>query len=635
MKKIILFLSLFFCLFVFNSQLLIFGENEVTEIAGASVYNEEVVETNHLPYGVTHTLTKSFTSTSITGYDADGLGGGTATVEPGTFYPQQINVLEVPSSQELRITNWGNFNGNRWTLTTVKGLISDYESKHPGWKVVAAINGDFFDIGGKGNLPYQTNGAVTSFGENYKTTSGGTVAFTNDGSINSLVGNQPVQRTDKMLLSIYNENNEVISEFSIDNVNVNPSLGQTSLFYANYDTTHTIVPKEVTIPSGFNGYFVDQAILTLPNSESDFYGKGLISSETAKTLGSGQFAIVTDNETIKQKLTVGTLIRVQYEFIGAYANIDDVAGCGQTIMASGTVNPEGLTDRAPRTVVGRKADGTIVMMVIDGRQSSKGMYGADRTELAAIMHMYGAVDAYNLDGGGSSTMVVRKNGSFVVMNSPSDGRERTDANCLLIIARDPELEINIQERTQSNLTFNVNILANNGHDIQKLFIEMNGETKEIVNNQVMFSELLNNNEYFYRMFYQDTQGEQNLIIQDGKFKTLKILPQYLGIEVYETEESFRIKLLYNDIDNAGNFGAANVGINGKTTFLKNGEITLKKSIIGNELSALKITFFYDLNDGNKVLTSLENPEYTSFISLGVYFYDIISCQQVLINDLYQ
>lgn len=635
MKKLIFCLFLLISFVSFSNHVIVEGENNVTEIAGASVYDQETVEANELAYGVKHTLTKSFTSTSITGYDADGLGGGTATVEPGTFYPQQINVLEVPSSQEVRITNWGNFNGNRWTLTTVRGLITDYETKHPGWKVIAAINGDFFDIGGKGNLPFQTNGALTSLGENYKTTSGGTVAFTNDGSINSLIGNQPVQRSDKMVLSVYNSNNEITSEFMIDKVNDIPLDNETSLFYANYDATHALVPKEVIIPNGFNGFFVDQAILTLPNSESDFYGKGVISSEAAKTLGSGQFAIVTNNATIKQALTMGTMVRVQYEFVGAYANIDDVAGCGQTIMNLGSVIPEGLTDRAPRTVVGRKADGTIIMMVIDGRQAFKGMYGADRTELAAIMHKYGAVDAYNLDGGGSSTMVIRKNGSFVVMNSPSDGRERTDANCLLVVAKDPEMSVTINERTQTTLSLNVNVLNNNGHDIQKLFMEINGQTQEVINNQVTFNQLVHNSEYLYRMYYQDIQNATNLIIQDGKLKTLKIVPEFLGVEIFETEENFRIKLLYVDSDNAGNYAAANIGINGKTTFLKNGEITLKKSIIGSEILNLSITFFYDLNDGNRIITALDNPEYVNIISLGVYFFDIVNSQQKVIKDIYQ
>ncbi len=635
MKKIFILLWFVAVALFLSNQVQLQADVNVTEIAGARVYNQEVVETNLLPYGVNHTLTKSFTSTSITGYDADGLGGGSAMVEAGTYYPQQINVLEVPTSQEVKITNWGNFNGNRWTLTTVRALITDYEAKHLGWKVIAAINGDFFDIGGKGNLPYQTNGALASDGENYKTTSSGTIAFPNDGTANSLIGNQDVIRAEKMSLSIYNTLNEITSEFAIDVVNAAPQEGQTSLFYANYDATHTLIPKEVIIPNGFSGYFVDSAMLTLPNNENDFYGKGVISSDVAKPLGSGQFAIVTNNATLKSSLSVGTLIRAQYEYVGAYANIGDVAGCGQTIMSQGEVVPAGLTDRAPRTVIGKKADGTIVMMVIDGRQASKGMYGADRTELAAIMASYGAVDAYNLDGGGSSTMVIRKNGAFVVMNSPSDGRERTDANCLLIVAKDPEINATIKSVNQTSLSLQVLCTNSNGHDIQQLFVEMNGESKQVVNDEVTFDQLTNNKEYFYRLFYKNTANETKLILKDGKLKTLKIAPEFLGIEVYEVEESFRIKLLYIDPDKSGNYDAANIKINGRTTFLKNGEITLKKSIIGDEITQLNITYTYNLNDGNLIVTSLEDPEYVLFVSTGTYFYGILNKQIQAINGIYK
>jgi len=55
-------------------------------------------------------------------------------------------------------------------------------------------------------------------------------------------------------------------------------------------------------------------------------------------------------------------------------------------------------------------------------------------ELAHIALELGAKDAMNLDGGGSSTMVVRN----FVMNTPSDGRERKVADAILVFAGTPE-----------------------------------------------------------------------------------------------------------------------------------------------------------------------------------------------------
>ncbi len=57
----------------------------------------------------------------------------------------------------------------------------------------------------------------------------------------------------------------------------------------------------------------------------------------------------------------------------------------------------------PRTVIGQRADGAILLLVTDGRGSA-GHLGATASDLIDIMLEYGAVNAANLDGGSSSTM---------------------------------------------------------------------------------------------------------------------------------------------------------------------------------------------------------------------------------------
>ncbi len=70
----------------------------------------------------------------------------------------------------------------------------------------------------------------------------------------------------------------------------------------------------------------------------------------------------------------------------------------------------------PRTAVGIKADGTYLFVVSDGRTDES--EGLSLYELAEFMESQGAVTAYNLDGGGSSTMVFNGN----VINTPTGGR---------------------------------------------------------------------------------------------------------------------------------------------------------------------------------------------------------------------
>jgi exopolysaccharide biosynthesis protein len=83
--------------------------------------------------------------------------------------------------------------------------------------------------------------------------------------------------------------------------------------------------------------------------------------------------------------------------------------------------------RAPRTALGLTKAGHILLVVVDGRQAAS--IGQSLLELAAFMQELGAVDAMNLDGGGSSEMVV--NGRTV--NNPSDGHERRVGSALTVV----------------------------------------------------------------------------------------------------------------------------------------------------------------------------------------------------------
>lgn len=57
----------------------------------------------------------------------------------------------------------------------------------------------------------------------------------------------------------------------------------------------------------------------------------------------------------------------------------------------------------PRTAIGQRKDGTVLMLVTDGR-GSNGHLGATANDLIEIMQEYGAVNAANIDGGSSTTM---------------------------------------------------------------------------------------------------------------------------------------------------------------------------------------------------------------------------------------
>lgn len=99
-----------------------------------------------------------------------------------------------------------------------------------------------------------------------------------------------------------------------------------------------------------------------------------------------------------------------------------------------------VTNRHNRTAVGIREDGTVLLLVADGR--FKQAEGLSLTELQQILRWLGCHDALNLDGGGSTTLFLNIGDYQGVVNCPSDnGRldhegERGVSNAVMIIKND-------------------------------------------------------------------------------------------------------------------------------------------------------------------------------------------------------
>lgn len=129
-----------------------------------------------------------------------------------------------------------------------------------------------------------------------------------------------------------------------------------------------------------------------------------------------------------QALKVGSKVTLRQSFGVPAANVaKHVIGAGPLLVNEGVNSVESSSEdiasdiaqgRAPRTAIGIRADGTILIVVVDGRSSISA--GMTLNELADYMVKLNANKAMNFDGGGSSEMVL--NGE--VVNVPSDGQER-------------------------------------------------------------------------------------------------------------------------------------------------------------------------------------------------------------------
>jgi hypothetical protein len=86
-----------------------------------------------------------------------------------------------------------------------------------------------------------------------------------------------------------------------------------------------------------------------------------------------------------------------------------------------------VAGRQPRTLAGVRADGTLLLVTVDGRLPGWSA-GMTLPEAARLMRSLGARDAINLDGGGSATMVVRGE----VVNRPADRVERRVSDGLFV-----------------------------------------------------------------------------------------------------------------------------------------------------------------------------------------------------------
>ncbi|MCP3774003.1 phosphodiester glycosidase family protein [Paenibacillus sp. MZ04-78.2] len=89
---------------------------------------------------------------------------------------------------------------------------------------------------------------------------------------------------------------------------------------------------------------------------------------------------------------------------------------GKPLITSG----DGGWGRGPRTVVGQKADGTVIFIVIDGRQAHS--VGATLKEVQDLLLEEGCINAGNLDGGASSELVV--DGELLTKPSSRYGERR-------------------------------------------------------------------------------------------------------------------------------------------------------------------------------------------------------------------
>lgn len=115
------------------------------------------------------------------------------------------------------------------------------------------------------------------------------------------------------------------------------------------------------------------------------------------------------------------------------------AVCGFSIVLKGGETVAGSEDLHPRTAAGISAGGgTLIWLVVDGRQKDYSG-GAKTAELGTWLKAMGCSEGINLDGGGTSTLVLQSPGGPQIINRPIHlgvpGKERPSGSHLGVRAR--------------------------------------------------------------------------------------------------------------------------------------------------------------------------------------------------------
>ena len=111
--------------------------------------------------------------------------------------------------------------------------------------------------------------------------------------------------------------------------------------------------------------------------------------------------------------------------------VRDAVSWGPFLIVNGTpsfIKGNGGWGYAARTAIGQRADGIVLLLVIDSNATRT--KGADMVDLTEIMQNYGAINAANLDGGTSSVMVMPKEIAQSQYNAPCSDY-RSDTYCAI------------------------------------------------------------------------------------------------------------------------------------------------------------------------------------------------------------
>lgn len=323
------------------------------------------------------------------------------------------------------------YNGQVRSTKTLTKMTSAIAAE--GYKVVAGINGDLYDTSSgtpKSASVHQGSLVTGGYQSEY------VLSFDKDGR--GSISKPELKYSINMKLAD-GEGGSTDATATIGYFNVPHDGGNAlHLFNKQYaDTTKT---------SGTCA----EAVLTInEGSKAELKAGGTVTatvtsvnnSTNSTPIANNQFVLSVNNQSAYYgkicQMVVGSTVTISADVTGD----SDIIGATEAMGVYNVMALDGeikTTDKTlnPRTAIGLKDDGTVVLYVVDGRQTnvSNGMNAVDVTK---YLMSKGCTSVANMNGGGSTTMVARstpgKSDDAVLVNSPSGGSERSVSNGLFFV----------------------------------------------------------------------------------------------------------------------------------------------------------------------------------------------------------
>lgn len=238
------------------------------------------------------------------------------------------------------------------------------------------------------------------------------------------------------------------SEHELHGVNSTRGADQLILYnqYIGTSTKTNQYGTEVIVSLDEDQWHVNQPVTCMVEEVQTRVGNAPVEPGKAVLSGHGT------SETFLETLQAGDEVNIELSInlssdASAFPDIEEMVGGDRVMLREGTVVDNNWPQLHPRTGAGYSGDKSkIILTVVDGRTDESA--GVSTKQLADIMKLSGAAWAINLDGGGSSAMVVRDR----ISNSPSDGYERSVANALFFASTAPEADAVDYQLTADNIS---------------------------------------------------------------------------------------------------------------------------------------------------------------------------------------